>query len=308
MEIKRVIRRGKQNSRVELADGTERVVPTTSLLLSDNKPTLTIVQPTTQSVETPSLSVQERFAHMERLVSLVIEGRSPSLIICGDAGIGKTFMVRQQLQHAGLNEQVVSADATDAKPDNKKKQLRRLFGADKKRNNTYIFVKGYSSPMGLFQILHDNRESIIVFDDCDSVFKTPVSVNILKSALDSYDTRIVSWVSPAAEKMGLESRFEFKGKIIFISNLPELDLDEAVKSRSFVISVTLTRKELWDRMMALLPNIEPKVDMVIKDEVINFMGFNIDKFRDFNMRTFIKAVRIRTSGDPNWKEMVLKFA
>jgi hypothetical protein len=285
MEIKRVIRRGKQNSRVELADGTERVVPTTSLLLSDNKPTLTIVQPTTQSVETPSLSVQERFAHMERLVSLVIEGRSPSLIICGDAGIGKTFMVRQQLQHAGLNEQVVSADATDAKPDNKKKQLRRLFGADKKRNNTYIFVKGYSSPMGLFQILHDNRESIIVFDDCDSVFKTPVSVNILKSALDS-----------------------FKGKIIFISNLPELDLDEAVKSRSFVISVTLTRKELWDRMMALLPNIEPKVDMVIKDEVINFMGFNIDKFRDFNMRTFIKAVRIRTSGDPNWKEMVLKFA
>lgn len=301
MKIERVLRRGKLNSRVVLEDGTEQVVPNEKA----NPGTALTLAHSVSAVQEVGPSVQERFEHMEHLVSMVIAGQSPSVIICGDAGIGKTYMVRQRLQQAGLDEELVTADTNPPESDKKKK---RRTPPPVKKPRSYLFVKGYSSPMGLFQVLHDNRESIIVFDDCDSVFKTPVSVNILKSALDSYDSRIVSWVSPAAAKMGLDPRFEFKGKIIFISNLAPSQLDDAVKSRSFVVDISLTRKEIWDRMMSLLPSIEPKVDMSVKDEVINFLGFNLDKFVEFNMRTFIKAIRIRQGGSPNWKEMVLKFA
>jgi len=300
MKIERVIRRGSRNTRVLMEDGAEKLVPNDQLRPG---PKL-VLPPSAKAVQTTGPSVQERFENMENLVSMVIAGQSPSLIICGDAGIGKTYMVRQRLKQAGLDEQVVTADDKGKKPPTRKR--RNPFA--NKKGNSYLFVKGYSSPMGLYQVLHDNRSSTIVFDDCDSVFKTPVSVNILKSALDSYDIRIVSWVSPAAAKMGLDQSFEFKGKVIFISNLLTSSLDEAVKSRSFVVDVTLTRKEIWDRMVSLLPNIEPKVDMSTKDEVVNFLGFNLDKFVEFNIRTFIKAVRIRQSGNPNWKEMVLKFA
>lgn len=46
--------------------------------------------------------------------------------------------------------------------------------------------------MGLYMALFINRDKLIVFDDCDSVFGNIDSVNILKAALDSYDTRMVS--------------------------------------------------------------------------------------------------------------------
>lgn len=305
MEIKRVLRRGNKNSRVLLQDGTEVVVSNDSLRFGSGVPVLSLVKSSDQ-IETVQ-TVQERFDHLEKLVAMVVAGQSPSVIICGDAGIGKTYLVRQQLQKAGLAEQVVSADASE-KPEKTPKKKEHKGPPDRHKKNTYFFVKGYSSPMGLYQVLHDNRSAIIVFDDCDSIFKAPVSVNILKSALDSYDTRIVSWMSVAAEKMGLDSRFEFKGKIIFISNLTEAQFDEAVKSRSFLVNIHLSRKEIWERMESLLCYIEPRVDVDMKSEVLNFVGMNYEKFKEFNMRTLIKAIRIRQSGTPNWKAMILSFA
>lgn len=336
MNIKRVIRSGSKNTRVELEDGSQVLIPNTELAArmlqageQNTEPTTDQVaadydplrptwadpaqqvqaQPVTDTnpnVAPAHQSVAERFAHLESLVDLVIYGGSPSLIICGDTGVGKTYVVRQRLQKSGLHEQVVSADA--AEPAKAKGKPARAAVEKRPTVKSYLFVKGYSSPMGLYQTLHNNRNAIIVFDDCDSVFKDAVSTNILKSALDSYDVRIVSWVSVATEKMGLESRFEFKGKIIFLSNLPLARLDPAVKGRSFSLEMTLTRVELWHRMNEVLAQIEPTVSMDIKLDALNHIALNMDSFYEFNMRTLIKAIRIRQSGNPSWKDMVLKFA
>lgn len=298
--IKRIIRRGSVNTRVELDDGTEKLVPNSELVLSNSTDTT--------SLSTPSKPVGERFKYLESLVDMVVSGQSPSLIICGDAGIGKTHLVRQRLQKSGLKEEVVSSEDDKLPAPTKSSKIKAAFQAHKQSKDIYLFVKGYSSAMGLYRILHDNRWATIVFDDCDSVFKDSTSVNLLKSALDSYDVRIISWVSQAAIKAGLDTRFEFKGKIVFISNLKLGKLDSAVRSRSFTCEIALTRPELWQRMLDVLPYIEPAVGMDVKTDVLNHLAFHLDSFTEFNMRTFIKAVRLRQANPSMWKDMVVSFA
>ena len=113
-----------------------------------------------------SLSPAERFQHTENLIDMILNKISPSLMITGIAGIGKTYLVKERFKANNLKE-----------------------GMD------FHMVSGHSSPMGLYKFLHDHSDSMIVFDDCDSVFKDETSINILKSALDSYDVRKVCWCS-----------------------------------------------------------------------------------------------------------------
>jgi hypothetical protein len=303
MQIKRVIRRGAQNSRVELIDGTQVLVPNTQL---DQRGQVT--QPTSAAgtpvpVVNPHVAVQERFDMLSKMVALVAQGHSPSLIVCGDAGVGKTYTVRQRLIKMGLEEVTVSTEEPE-KPQ-KKGKLRRV---EPSRQEQYLFVKGYSSPMGLYSVLHNNRDALIVLDDCDSVFKAEVSVNILKSALDSYEKRIVSWFSPKCLDLGLQQQFEFRGKVVFISNLPAMKMHEAVKSRSFLLEISLTKEEVWARMLSIIHSIEPGVSLDLKTEVLNAIGLELHRFRTLDLRTLVKAIRLRQSGDSHWKELMFTFA
>jgi len=202
----------------------------------------------------------------------------------------------------------------------------------------YVVVKGAVSPFGLYRKLFLNRYKIVIFDDSDDVFKDATAKNILKAALDSNDVREVSWeskntypVNPLepmsddemdamalAEKPMLPSNFEFKGQVIFISNLYIDQIDKAVKSRSFAIDITLKAEDVFKRMQSLVEVLIPtvtifgktkKVPKEIKTEVLKELmknGLNMEK--EANMRTFLNAVKIRMSGDPNWKQMIIKFS
>jgi len=228
------------------------------------------------------IPVKDRFRFMGKLTDMVIQGVSPSLIVSGDAGVGKTYTVQERLQAAGLSEK--AADFT--------------------------FVKGHSSPLGLYKTLHENsaEDQLIVFDDCDSVFKDPISQNILKAALDSYDTRTVSWCSQAAEQAGLPTTFEFKGKIVFISNLQEEKIPDPVRSRCFCANVHLSRKELIDRMRELAPVVERQVSSTLKKQVLDHMEKHAEDFRQFTLRTFIKALRVAKACPNDWKQMITLYA
>jgi hypothetical protein len=106
------------------------------------------------------------FNDMTNLVDMVQSGVSPSLIISGMPGLGKTFLTTKKLKDGGFKE-----------------------GVD------YIHVKGRSTAAGMFITLYENSDKLIIFDDCDSVFKDKDAVNLLKGALDSYDKRTISWLA-----------------------------------------------------------------------------------------------------------------
>lgn len=244
------------------------------------------------------LTPDEMFSDLVALSRMVITGKAPSLIVTGMAGSGKTFEIQTQIKKAGLSK-----------------------GSD------WYLQKGNSSPFGLYSTLYLNRNKLIVFDDCDSVFGDAVSSNILKAALDSYDVREVSWtskqtipkemfdadpdryLSPEKGSPQYPDNFEFTGRIIFISNLPQSKIEPAILSRSYTIDISMTKNELVDRMQAIIDKIMPEVSVKDKQEVLDYMKENSNKFAsgETNMRTFINSIKLQQC-DPNWRKLAERYA
>ena len=222
----------------------------------------------------------EMFKNIERLTKMVGRGLQPSLVITGSAGTGKTHIVKSTLEEMGLKE------STD-----------------------FVHFKGRATPAGLFVTLYENNDKIIVLDDCDSVFKDDDAVNILKGALDSYDTRKISYISTKSlkDEFGSEvpRHFEFSGRIIFISNINQSKLDEAIRSRSFVADVDLTNDQMFERIEQLMEKMESRVPAAAKAQALELMKELDKEFEiEINLRSFIKAARICAMGFENPKMMV----
>jgi hypothetical protein len=214
------------------------------------------------------------FDDLERYVKMVIDGIQPSLVLTGSPGVGKTYLVLSQLKEAGLKDE-----------------------------KDYVHVKGRSTAAGMYTTLYQNRDKIVVFDDCDSVFSTPDALNILKGALDSYGERKISWLTAkplkAEDNTNIPKSFIFEGGVIFISNLPQRKIDDAIKTRSFVLEVALTPEDMLKRMKDQLPNIMKEVPLPIREEALDFIESIAGKTDnlELNMRTLIKAVKILQSVD-----------
>lgn len=221
------------------------------------------------------------FNNLERLTKMVGRGIQPSLVITGGAGLGKTYLVKKTLTDMGLEEA-----------------------------KQFVHFKGRATAAGLFVTLYENSDKIIVLDDCDSVFKDMDAVNMLKAALDSYDTRKLSYIStkPLKDAYGdpVPRHFEFTGKIIFISNISQSKLDEAIKSRSFVSDISMNTKQMFQRIDDLKNDIEKKIPNEVKDKALEIMKSLEKKYDgvEINLRSFIKACRICAMGFDNAEGMV----
>jgi len=221
------------------------------------------------------------FANLERLTKMVGRGIQPSLVVTGMAGMGKTHVVKQTLIDIGLEE-----------------------------SHDFVHFKGRATAAGLFITLYENNDSVIILDDCDSVFRDDDAVNILKAALDSYDTRRISYISSKPLKDSYDQpvprHFEFTGKIIFISNIEQSRLDEAVRSRSFVSDISMNTEQMFLRMEQLMHTMEPRIPLAAKQQALCFIKeLNADYAGvEINLRSFIKASRICALGFDNAKEMI----
>ncbi len=224
---------------------------------------------------------QVMFNNLERLTKMVGRGIQPSLVLTGMAGVGKTHLVKETLKGMGLTE-----------------------------SSDFVHFKGRTTAAGLYITLYNNSNKIVVFDDCDSVFKDDDAVNILKAALDSYDTRRISYISskPLKDEFGnpLPSQFEFTGRIIFISNINQSKLDEAIRSRSFVADITMNTTQMFQRMEQLMDSMERSIPLPAKQKALEIMKSLDSKYAgiEVNLRSFIKAARICAMGFDNAEEMV----
>ena len=224
---------------------------------------------------------QEMFTNLARLTKMVGRGIQPSLVVTGGAGMGKTHLVKQTLADMGLDE-----------------------------SSDFVHFKGRATPAGLFITLYENSDKIIVLDDCDSVFKDDDAVNILKGALDSYDSRKISYITskPLKDEFGIEvpRHFEFTGRIIFISNIEQSKLDEAIRSRSFVADIDMTQDQMFTRIEQLMPKMESRIPLAAKEQALQLMKeLNVEfSGLDINLRSFIKAARICAMGFDNPKMMI----
>jgi len=241
-------------------------------------------------VEPSKFHVNKRFQFLNKTVKMVAKGLQNSAVISGSGGLGKSYSVKKALYEAGLKD--LSVEGTQE-------------GVRLNRSKSFVVVKGYSTAKGLFRTIYESKDSVLVFDDCDSVLKDPVALNLLKGALDSYDTRIISWNADMRDD-DLPKSFIYTGRIIFISNLPESKIDQAIRSRSAVIDVSMTTDEVVDRMGVMIEEDEflPEFEKNIKVDALEFIAKMKNKMREINLRTLITVCKVRAADeDGTWAEM-----
>lgn len=235
-------------------------------------------------------SINDRFGFVTDMVSMLCRGAQPSVVITGPGGLGKSYTVTQALEANGF------ADVS---------LLDGIYEVGNKLPaNKYIVVKGHSTPKGLYRLLFENKDGVIVFDDCDSVLKDPVSLNLLKGALDSYDRRIISWRADIRDE-DLPTTFEFKGRVVFISNLASSQIDQAIITRSMAVDLSMTTQQKVERMRHIMDSGEfmPEYDKQHKVDAITLVDQLQDVVKELSLRTLIQVVKIRASAGANWKDL-----
>ena len=240
----------------------------------------------TNHVVPSRFTINQRFGFVTDMVNMVAAGEQASVVICGPGGLGKSHTVVQALKQRGFQD-ITLADE----------------GAVKSRKS-YTVVKGYSTAKGLFRLLWENKDGVLVFDDCDSVLKDPVSLSLLKSALDSYSRRVITWRADFKDDE-IPNSFLFTGRVVFISNMNTLQLDQAIVTRSLCVDLSMTTQQKVERMQHLIANVEfmPEYTAEHKADAMQLIARVQDTIKELSLRTLIQCVKIRTAGTRNWAEL-----
>lgn len=233
--------------------------------------------------------INKRFEFVQQMVTMVGKKTIASAIITGQGGLGKTHTVLKSLKAQGL------IDTTDL----------ASFEEGYKFNSSksYRVVKGYSTAKGLYRTLFEGNGQVLVFDDCDSVLKDPVALNLLKGALDSYGERWISWNADMKDE-DLPRSFKFTGAIVFISNMDADRIDQAVKTRAMCVDLSMTQMQKLERMEVIMKEDEflPEYSIGMKQDALNLLKEVANTVDNLSLRSLIAVTKIRAENE-NWKDL-----
>ena len=169
---------------------------------------------------------------------------------------------------------------------------------------SFRIIKGYSTAKGLYRTLYESNGMTLVMDDVDSILKDPVALNILKGALDSYSDRYISWMADMKDD-DLEKSFKFTGQIIFITNVPLEKLDQAIKSRSMCVDLSMSDDQKLERMEVIVKSEDflPDVSNSSKREALEFLKQNKSSIANLSLRTLIQVSKIANSKESGWADL-----
>lgn len=267
-----------------------RGVPAAGFRMTKNRVSMANTNTPALPIAESRFSINDRFEFVSQMVNMLARGIQPSVIVTGPGGLGKSFTVIDSLVKSGLKD----ISLVDELP----------VGFTLNGGKTFRVIKGYSTPKGLYRTLFENRDGVVVFDDCDSVLKDPVSLNLLKAALDSYDKRIISWRADIRDE-DLPTSFLFNGRVVFISNQSSNSIDQAIITRSMAVDLSMTPTQKVERMRWLLTKDDfmPEYEMAYKSDAIDLIAGLVDKVKELSLRTLITVTKIRKAGGPRWRDL-----
>ena len=266
--------------------------------------------------EVERIAFKHQIEDMQELVRHVHHGATNLLVIAGDGGVGKSYNVEQTLQQVGRE------------PD-----------------EGYLMVAGSISTAGLYRTMFECRsaDKILVIDDADAAFANQDSRNLIKAATDTKPKRVLSWIKKASdlfdpktsdgrEKMDIldngggvfdksdnpmyPNRFEFKSRIIAISNLPinKLDPDGAIRTRGPMIEIKPKKEELIEYLAELAPNIVAKMANKVSEQRLKLVVDAISNSNrsDMSIRTLVRSLNMAAAmvndTDANLLKMISRYA
>jgi len=239
--------------------------------------------------------MRERFSILDDMTQASIDGVVRGMVVTGPPGVGKSFGVEAVLEKNSL--------------------------FDKLAGNKMRFevIKGASSAIGLYKVLFENadRNSVLVLDDCDTVLYDETSLNLLKAALDSSKKRTLNWNTDSAllRREGIPDSFEFKGSVIFITNLKFdkvrgkiKDHLDAIMSRCHYLDLTMDtmREKVLRCKQIVADGMLNEYDFTAEEqnELMSFLLDNKEKMREISLRMVTKLADLKKSmGGDKWKRV-----
>ena len=268
----------------------------TKLKISKN--TKVTVKKAEKSIETDAQVIKrlrERFDILNDMTQASVDGVVRGMVVTGPPGVGKSFGVEQV-----LNEN-------------------RMFDKMAGKRDRFEVIKGASSAIGLYKVLYENSDkgSVLVMDDCDTVLHDETSLNLLKAALDSGAKRMLSWNTDSSllRREGIPDRFEFKGSVIFITNLKFegtrgklKDHLDAIMSRCHYLDLTLdTMRDKFLRCKQLVKDgmlNSYKFEKGQETALMNYMDANKENLREVSLRMVTKIADLMKHQPKGWKRYV----
>ena len=275
-----------------LVDSPSEVVPATEQEYNNFVPENMKPKKKKESKKQAMDRIAERFSILDEMTDAVANGVVRGLIVSGPPGVGKSFGVETILEEYDAMAKIGGAVKTE-------------------------IVKGSMTPIGLYQTLFNNSAAgdILVFDDCDSVLFDEVCLNMLKAVLDSGKKRTISWKaeSSALRREGIPDRFDFKGGVIFITNVNF----ENVRSKKIKdhLAALMSRCHYIDLEMDSVDDKFLRIDQIIRDgmlkeygfskefekEIVDFMHENAGRLREISLRMVLKIADLAKMNYDNWK-------
>jgi len=267
-------------------------------VIDSNEDTVTqeVIPAKQETDEEVMTRIRERFDILTEMTKAATTGDIRAMIVSGPPGVGKSHGVEQEVEKACLFDQISG------------KKLRAEV------------VKGSATALGLYCTLYkySDPNCVLVFDDCDSILLDDVSLNLLKGALDSGKKRKISWLSDShmLRREGVPDSFDFKGSVIFITNLKFDQMKsqklrdhlDALQSRCHYLDLTLD--SMRDKFLRIKQIAQDGVlfqdydfGQVEQDELLEFMHTNASRLREMSLRMALKIADLRKSFPLRWQRM-----
>lgn len=246
------------------------------------------------------------------------------------ADLKETFEIATEMTHAVANGVVkglvISGPAGVSKSHTVEVALDETLGVQAKLMSSapqYDIFKGYTSAINLYCLLYrySAEGSVLVLDDADSALYDEDSLNLLKAVLDTKKVRRVHWGTNSSilEKEEIPTSFEFKGGIIFITNIkwdnaksPRIANHlQALMSRVHYLNIninTLRERIIHIKNVALGSNMLDEYGFSEQEklEVLDFLIANVNRLHTVDLRTVIKCSDLAKAMPGNWKSRAAK--
>ena len=280
-----------RNVRIGVAD-----VNSFSLMSADGEVT---VPEKTETDDQIIERLRERFQVLEDMSYASCDGVVRGMVVTGPPGVGKSYGVEKVMREA--------------------ETMNKMGGGSESTGRKFGMEKGAASAIGLYKLLFEyaNEGSVLVLDDCDSVLYDETSLNLLKAALDSSPKRFLSWRSESSvlRREGIPDKFEFKGSIIFITNLKFektrgkiKDHLDAIMSRCHYLDLTLdTMHEKWLRCKQIVSDgmlVTYNFPAEEKQDMLDHIHNNRNKLREMSLRMVLKIADLKKMNGTKWKRYV----
>jgi hypothetical protein len=248
-----------------------------------------------ESEEAAIQRIRERFDILDQMAEGTTSGAVRAMIVSGPPGVGKSFGVERVLEQAALFDKMAN------------------------RKARFEVVKGAMSAIGLYCKLYQfsDANNVLVFDDCDSILLDDLSLNILKAALDSSKKRTISWNTDSSmlRREGVPDRFDFKGSVIFITNIKFehvrskklKDHLDALESRCHYLDLTMdTQRDKFLRIKQIVQDgMLDSYDFEdgASNEIVEYVWEQRARLRELSLRTVLKIADLRKMSAGNWKRL-----